>query len=120
MAQEHLFVLNVVANGPETAADIAPHARVDHRHAPIFFARAKHLNLRAFDDAIAVGLRFIVKEEVLYRVGLVAEAEHEILVPVLAIIVHHMPKDRLMADRDHRFRHTFGILADARTETAAE
>src|SRR5690606_18752036 len=117
---EHLFVLDVIAHGPEAAADIAPHAGIDHRHAPIFFTWAEHLDLGTLDDAIAVGLGLIVKEEVLNRVGFVAEAEHEILVPVLAVVIHDVPKDRLVADRDHRFWHAFRILADARPQTAAE
>jgi hypothetical protein len=120
IGQEHLFVLDVIAHGPKPAADIAPDAGVDHGDAPIFLTRPEHLDLGALDDAVAIGLGFVVEEEVLNRVGFVTEAEHEILVTVLAVIIHHMPEDRLVADRDHRFWDALGILTDARAQATAE
>ena len=72
------------------------------------------------DDAVGEDLRPVVEEELLDDVGLVAEAQHEIAVTVLAVILHHVPQDRLMADRDHRLRDALGIFADARAEPAAE
>ena len=38
----------------------------------------------------------------------------------LAVVVHQVPKDRLVADRNHRLRDVFGYVPDARAETAAE
>ena len=64
--------------------------------------------------------RPVVEEELLDDVGLVAEAQDEILVPVLAVVLHDVPEDRLMADRDHRLRNALRVLADARTEATAE
>ena len=67
-----------------------------------------------------IGLLAPVEEEVLDDVGLVAEAEHEIAVPVLAVVLHHVPQDRLLADRDHRLGDALGVVADAGAEAAAE
>ena len=39
---------------------------------------------------------------------------------VLAVVVHQVPEDGLVADRDHRFRNALRIFANARTETATE
>src|SRR5690606_31672256 len=61
-----------------------------------------------------------IKEKILDDIGLVAEAEHEIGMPVVAIPLHDMAHDRLMSERDHRFRHGFGIFADAGSKTTAE
>ena len=65
-------------------------------------------------------MRLIVEEEFLDDVGLVAETQDEILVPVLAVIAHQVPDDRLAADRDHRLGNVFGIVADPGAETSAE
>ena len=71
-------------------------------------------------DAVGVNVRLIVKGKIPYDVGLVAEAQDEILVAVLAVIAHQVPEDRLAADRDHRLRNVFGVIANPRAETAAE
>ena len=78
------------------------------------------LSAEAGDDAIGVDVRSVVEEELLDDVRLVAEAQHEIPVPVLAVITHQMPEDRLAADRYHRLGDVFGIIADTRAETSAE
>ena len=110
------------AHGKQALADVAPHASVDHGDAPVLLGIAEGLDVvaEAGDDAIGIDVRPVVEEELLDDVGLVAEAEHEILVPVLAVITHQMPEDRLAADRDHRLRDVLGIIADTRAETSAE
>ena len=65
-------------------------------------------------------MRPVIEEELLDDIRLVAEAQNEVSVTVLAVILHQMPKDRLVADRDHRLRDVFRVIADARAETAAE
>ena len=67
-----------------------------------------------------IGLLAPVQEEFLDDVGLVAEAQHEIAMPVLAVVLHHVPQDRLLADRDHGLGDVLGVVADAGAETAAE
>ena len=119
---EHLLAGDVLAHGPEALPDVAPDAGVDHRDAPVLLRIAEDLDFlaEARDDAVGVGLRLVVQEEFLDDVGLVAKAQHEILVPELAVVVHQMPQDRLVADRDHRLRHALGDVSDPRAQTSAE
>ena len=72
------------------------------------------------NHAIGIGRLPPVEEELLERVGLVAEAKHEIAMPVLAVVLHHVPQDRLLADRNHRLGDALGIVADARSQAPAE
>ena len=113
----------MVADRRKPLADVAPDAGVDQRDAPILgwiSDKSSTFVPLLGDDAVGVDLRLVVQEEVLDDVRLVAEAEHEILVPVLAVVLHHVPQDRLMADRDHRLRDALGVLADAGAKPAAE
>jgi hypothetical protein len=46
----------------------------------------------------------------LQDVRFVTKAENKVPVPILAVILHDVPKDGLMADRYHWFRKALGIL----------
>src|SRR5690348_4483122 len=119
---EHFLAGNVIAHGPEALADVAPDAGVDHRDAPVLLRIAEDLHFlaEAGNHAVGVGLRLVVQEEILDDVGLVAKAQHEILVTELAVVVHEVPQDRLVTDRDHRLGQALGDIADSRAETSAE
>ena len=122
VGEEVLLVLDVVAHRRETLTDVAPDPGVDQRDAPILLDLGQELDVRALlgHDAVGEDLRLVVEEELLDDVRLVAEAQHEIAVAVLAVVVHHVPQDRLMADRDHGLRDVLGVLADAGAKAAAE
>ena len=47
-------------------------------------------------------------------VGLVAEAEDEVLVPEVGVVLHQVPEDRPVADLDHRLGDLARVLAQAR------
>src|SRR5260370_33869852 len=100
----NFFLGDMLAHGPKTLPDIAPDARIDHGDAPVLFGIAEDLHFlsKAGNDAVGVRLRLVVQEEVLDHVGLVAKAQHEILVAELAVVVHEMPQDRLVPPRDYR------------------
>ena len=106
VGEEHLLACDMLAHGPQPLADIAPDAGVDHGDAPVLLRIAEDLDLVAEtrDDAVGIGLRLVVQEEFLDDVCLVAKAQDEVLVPELAVVVHQVPEDRLVADRDHRLR----------------
>ena len=122
VGEEHLLARDMLAHRPQPLADIAPDAGVDHRDAPVLLRIAEDLDLVAEtrDDAVGVGLRFVVQEVFLDDVSLVAKAKDEVLVPELAVVVHQVPKNRLVADRNHRLRNAFGNVPNASAETAAE
>jgi len=68
-----------------------------------------------------VGLhRREVEEVALDRVGHVAEAQDEVLVPVAGVERHDVPEDRLARDLDHRLGPTLGLLAEPRPLAAAQ
>jgi len=112
----------MLADGPQPLADIAPDAGVDHRDAPVLLRIAEDLDLVAEtrDDAVGVGLRLVVQEVFFDDVRLVAKAQNEVLVAESAVVVHQVPEDRLVTDRNHRLRDAFGHVPNARAETAAE
>ena len=73
---------------------------------------------RLFSLAVAVehevvGEGLVVVEEVLLDdVGLVAEAQHEVLVAVVGVVLHDMPQNRAVPDRDHGLRDPLGMIAE--------
>src|SRR5258708_16795800 len=70
---------------------------------------------------VAVGLeRGIVRQPLLDHMALVAEANDEIVDPVVAIHLHDMPEDRAAADLDQRLRPGRRILADPRSSPARQ
>ena len=40
--------------------------------------------------------------------------------PILAVILHDMPQDRLVPDRYHRLRDALGVFANAGAQSTAE
>ena len=122
VGEENLLVLHEMPDRHQSLTDIAPDSGVDQRNAPIRrrFAQDFDLLAETRNDAVAVCRLLVVQEVVLDDVRLVAEAQNEILMPVLAVVLHDVPQDRLMADRDHRLRNALRIFADARTEPATE
>src|SRR5262245_45348729 len=122
VSKKHLLAFNVLPHGKQAFADAAPDPGVDHGDTPVLLGITEYLHVVAEsgNDAVGVGVWTIVEEELLDDVRLVAEAQNEILMAILAVVEHQMAQDRLVADWNHRFRNAFGIVADPRTETSAE
>lgn len=120
--KKDFFVLNVSAHRPKSLADVAPNAGIEKRHAPVVGRRIQQLDVgRVFrNDAVGILMRLIVQKKIFDDVGFVAEAQNEIVMPVLAVIVHQMPQDRLVADRDHGLRDIFRVFPDAGAQAAAK
>ena len=122
VGKEDLLVLHMFAHGPETLSDIPPDPGIDHRHAPVFLRLAEQLHTAAVTghDAVRKGLRPIPEEEILNDVSFVAEAQHEVVVPELPIVLHHVPEYWLMPDGNHRLGNAFGIFADPGPQPATK
>ena len=122
VGEEHLLALDMGAHRKQALADVPPQPGVDHGDAPVALGIAEGLDrvAEARDHAVRIDMRPVVQEELLDDVRLVAEAEHEIAVAVLAVVMHQVPEDRLVADRDHRLRDVLRIIANSGAETAAE
>src|SRR5207248_8135870 len=61
-----------------------------------------------------------VEEELLDHVGVVAEAEDELRVPEVRVVLHQVPEDRAVADLDHRLRDLSRVLAQPGAKAPAE
>src|SRR5262249_47571754 len=98
----------------ETFPNVAPGASVDKRNAPVWWPFTQNLDLLAElrDHAVAIFRLPIVEEIVLDNVCLVAEAKNEILMTMVAVIMHDMPQDRLMPDRHHRLWNALRVFAN--------
>ena len=51
---------------------------------------------------------------------LVADAEHEVAMPEVGVVLHDVPEERPAADRDHRLRHDARDAAQPQPEPTAE
>jgi len=82
----------------------------------IIIRQTQHLaGIKVVGDALVV-----VEEVILDDVGLVAEAEDEVLVPVMGVELHQVPHDRPVADRHHGLGNVLAVIAEAKTLAAAE
>ena len=120
--QEHLVVAEDVAHRAQTLADARVQAGVHERDVPVVDVGLEQMDLRAaVRQHEVVGHRLVVgEEEVLDRLGLVAQAQHEVGEPEVRVVLHHVPEDRAIADRDHRLGHGLGRLAHAHALPATE
>src|SRR5262249_39729017 len=96
----------------ETFTNVAPGASVDKRNAPVWWPFPQNLALQLRDHPVAIFRLPIVEEIVLDNVCLVAEAKNEILMTMVAVILHDMPQDRLMPDRHHRLWNALRVFAN--------
>ena len=90
---------------------------VDHGDPPVLLGIAQDLRCIAEtrDDAVGIGLGPVIQEKLLDNVRLITKAQNKILVTKLAIIIHQVPEDWPIGDRDHRFGDALRIFADAGT-----
>src|SRR6185503_9380416 len=59
-------------------------------------------------------------EVVLDDVGPVAEAQDEVLVSEVGVVLHDVPEDRAIADRHHRLRDVLVVIPKPRPQTTTE
>ena len=106
----------------QTLADVTPDSGVHQRDAPIRWSVAQDFDLPAKirNRTVAVCGLLVVQEVILDDVRPVSKTKNEILMAVLAIVLHDVPQDGLLADRHHWFRNGVGILTDTGAKPAAE
>ena len=96
---------------------------IEERHSPIFLGVMAELRDRGFGpephrDITRVPV--VVSEIFFDNFASITETENEVLVPVVGIILHDVPKNRATADRDHRLRTEFGFFTQTCPEAAAQ
>src|SRR5262249_8942382 len=62
----------------------------------------------------------VVEKEFLDYVGLVAQAQDEVLVAVVGVVLHQVPEDRPVADLHHRLRDLTREFSKTSAQAAAE
>src|SRR5258708_29027823 len=71
------------------------------------------------DEIIRNGF-FILEKIILNYIGFVSQAQNEVFVSEMGVVLHHVPQDGPRADGDHWLRHIFGVTAQPHSGTAAE
>src|SRR3989442_3384358 len=66
-------------------------------------------------DALAV-----LEKEVFDGISAITEAQDELLVSEVSIVLHEVPENRPVADGHHWLRHTFGVIPEAGAKAPAE
>src|SRR3989454_11636004 len=96
--------------------------RIDERDTPIADVALQELEpptALAQDEVIRDAL-VVIAEVVLDGGSGVAEAEDEVLVPKVSVVLHHVPEDRAIADRHHRLRNVLVVVPKPHPQTTAE
>jgi len=122
VGEKDVFAIQVFAHGAQPLADIGKRPRIHEGDFPIFDIAMEQGGLAdaAFEDEIVREAFVVVEEIILDAVGLVAQGQYEILMPVMGVIFHQMPKDGAVADGDHGLGDIFGKFPQAHSLAAAE
>ena len=76
--------------------------------------------IAAETDSEVLGVCFLIQEEVLDDMSLVAKAQDEILVTITGVELHDVPHNREAPDWDHRFGYMFRNITYACAVTTAQ
>ncbi len=122
VGEEDLLLVDVLAHRRQALADVRAHPGVDEGDPPVLDVRVEQLEVAAAarQDEVVGDPFLVVEEVVLDDVALVAEAEDEVRVPVVGVVLHEVPQHRAGADRDHRLRDLVGVVAHPQPLAAAE
>src|SRR6516162_7049459 len=120
--EELFFVSNDAFDCPQPLSNVRLQPSLHERLFPIVNVASHQIELlAAFGKNKVVGEALAVIEKiVLDDVAAVSETEHEILVPEMGVVLHHVPKNRAISDRHHRLRYAFAGLSNPHPETAAK
>ncbi len=112
----------MLAHPQQALPDVGMQAGVDEGDAPVLDIGGMQLDIAAAGgEREVVRHALLVIEEVLAnQIAAVAQAQDEILVPVVRVIAHQVPDQRPVADRDQRLRDGVRMLAQASAQTTAE
>src|SRR5262245_21871630 len=123
VGHEHVVVVTQEAlHGLQALPEVRVQAGVDERDPPVLDVATEDLDVLAtLREHEVVGQTLVVVQEVLLdRVTAKAEAENEVVVPEVRIILHQMPDDRPVADVHHRLGDRLRVLPEPGAQTTAE
>ena len=61
-----------------------------------------------------------IQKVIFDHVSFIAKTQYEVVVSILAVILHDMPQNRMITDWHHRLWNILGVIANARTQAAAK
>ena len=123
VGQEHLVVREVLANrGASRSPMLRVQAGVDERDPPVVDVGAQQIDRSAAvrEHEVVRDALVVVEEVVLDLLGAVAEAQDELLVPEVRVVLHQVPEDRTLADLDERLGDLVRVVPQAHPHAAAE
>src|SRR3954447_6085203 len=114
--------LEVGLHSQQPLTDAAVQTGVDERYPPVLDVAPEQLDFlpAAGEDEVVAHRLVVGEEELLDHFCSVTEAEDEVLVPEIRVVLHDVPEDRAGADGDHRLRDARRAVAHSQAETAAE
>src|SRR2546426_4109571 len=120
--EELLLTGEMWLDGLEALPDVRADPRVDEGDSPIADVALQELEPPpALAQHEVVRDAFVIVPEVaLDEVRAVAEAEDEVLVPEVSVVLHHVPEDRAIPNRHHRLRDVLVVVPQAHPQTTAE
>src|SRR2546422_3508131 len=120
--EEDLFILEVLPHGKQALPDIGRHAGIHERNIPVMnVAVVKLHSLAAAQEREVVRDALAVLEKVVFDgISAITEAQDEVLVSEVSIVLHDVPENRPVADRDHGLRDVLGIIPESHAHATAE
>ena len=123
--EEGLLADEVLLHSAQALADVAMHPGVHEGDAPFANVAREQLDVllaaaRAREHEVVGQSLVVVEEEVLDHVTLVTQADDEVVVPEVGVVLHDVEQDRPVGDRHHRLRDAGRRLLDPETEPTTE
>lgn len=111
ICQKFLVAVEMFLNGSQALANVRVDSRVGECDLPVIDVAIEQLQFLAAarQDKIVGDTLVVIEKVVLHYVRPIAQAENEVFVPEVGIVLHHMPQNRAVADLNHRLRDVFRV-----------
>ena len=122
IGQEIFFVGEVFFHRLQPLADVRAQTGVHEGNLPIrdvAFLEV-HLLVAVRQRKVAGQTLIVIEEELFDDIRLVAEAQNEVLMPVMSIVFHDVPQDWPIANVHHRLGQCARHISQARAQSTAE
>jgi hypothetical protein len=120
VGQEQLLVGDVAAHPAQPLPDRRVDPGVHERDRPVGDVGAQHLDLAAAQHEIVRARLGVVQEVVLDVLRAVSRAQHEVGVPEMRVVAHHVPEQGSRSHGLHRFGHVGDAVAHPHPVAPAE
>src|SRR2546422_3745239 len=115
ICEEGLIILEVLLHSHKALPDIGRHAGIHERDIPVMnVAVVKLHSLAAVQEREVIRDALAVLEKVVFDgISAMTEAQDELLVSEVSIVLHEVPENLPVVDGHHWLRHTFGVIPEA-------